>query len=164
MDSSTAGSTNNNADGCAKAKTAQPRVRNIVKAILPEYFTKLPPSQARQHLVKRCQAYPELVTHLMKFPNDEVESNNDEHFWCIRTIRGADGIVLMRSDFTLDQVRKVVTHFGYNRPITITDALTALQLIMDDPQMAEDFEEQFKQSTATPVEKSSRALFHIVKQ
>jgi hypothetical protein len=51
MDSSTAASTNNNADGSAKAKTAQPRVRTIVKTCLP------PPSEARQHLVKRCQAY-----------------------------------------------------------------------------------------------------------
>jgi hypothetical protein len=57
MDSSTAVSTNNNADGSVKAKIAQPRVRNIVKTILPEYFTKLPPSEARLHLVKRCQAY-----------------------------------------------------------------------------------------------------------
>jgi hypothetical protein len=57
MDSSTAASTNNNADGGAKAKTAQPRVRINVKTILPEYFIKLPPSEARQHLVKRCQAY-----------------------------------------------------------------------------------------------------------
>jgi uncharacterized protein YegJ (DUF2314 family) len=92
MDSSTAVSTNNNADGSAKAKTAQPRVRTIVKTIVPEYFTKLPPSEARQHLVKRCQAYPELVTHLMKFPKDEVDSNNDEHFWCIRPVKGENGV------------------------------------------------------------------------
>jgi hypothetical protein len=57
MESPTEVSTNNNADGSAKAKTAQPRVRTIVKTCLPEYFTKLPPSEARQHLVKRCQAY-----------------------------------------------------------------------------------------------------------
>jgi hypothetical protein len=57
MDSSTAASTNNNVDGSAKAKTAQPRVRTIVKTIVPEYFTKLPPSETRFHLVKRCQAY-----------------------------------------------------------------------------------------------------------
>jgi hypothetical protein len=53
--------------------------------------------------------------------------------------------------------------FSYQRPNTITDALTALKLIMDNPQMAEDFEEQFKPSTATPVEKSSRTLFRIMK-
>jgi hypothetical protein len=163
MDSSTAASTNNNADGSAKAKTAQPRVCTIVKTIVPEYFTKLPLSEAWQHLVKLCQAYPELVTHIMKFPKDEVDSNNNEHFWCIRTVKGDDDTTLLKTEFVLDQLRKIVTHFGYQRPITVTDAMTALQLIMDDPQMAEDFEEQFKQSTATPVEKSSRAIFRIVK-
>jgi hypothetical protein len=99
----------------------------------------------------------------MKFPKDEVDSNNNEYFWCIRTVKGDDDTTLLRTEFVSDQLRKVVTHSGYQQPITVTDAMTALQLIMDDPQMAEDFEEQFKQSTATPVEKSSRAIFRIVK-